>query len=81
MRALAAAIQAAGSLDKTAIRDSLRKVELKDSLMPGQVLKFGPNGQAGYPFLIVQNKPDGKGDIVYPKDAATGKSIAPIPGR
>jgi branched-chain amino acid transport system substrate-binding protein len=81
MRALAAAIQAAGSLDKTAIRDSLRKVELKDSLVPGQVLKFGPNGQAGYPFLIVQNKPDGKGDIVYPKDAATGKSIAPIPGR
>lgn len=81
MRALAAAIQAAGSLDKTAIRDSLRKVVLKDSLMPGQVLSFGPNGQVGYPFLIVQNKPDGKVDIVYPKDATTGDPIAPIPAR
>jgi len=79
MRALAAAIQAAGSLDKTAIRDQLRRLEMKDSLVPGQVLRFGPNGQVGYPFVIVQNKPEGKVDIVYPKDAATGEVIAPIP--
>ena len=79
VRALAAAIQAAGSLDRTAIRDQLHKLEMKDSLVPGQVLKFGPNGQAVYPFLILQNKPWGKVDIVYPKDAATGEAIAPIP--
>jgi branched-chain amino acid transport system substrate-binding protein len=79
MRALAAAIQAAGSLDKTAIRDQLRKLEMKGSLVPGQVLKFGPNGQVGYAFVIVQNKPEAKVDIVYPKDAATGDVIAPIP--
>ncbi len=79
VRALAAAIQAAGSLDKTAIRDQLRKLEMKDSLVPGQVLKFGANGLVGYPFLIVQNRPGGKVDIVYPKDAATGEAIAPIP--
>lgn len=79
VRALAAAIQAAGSLDKTAIRDQLRKLDMKDSLVPGQVLKFGPNGQVGYPFVIVQNKPEGKVDIVYPKDAATGEVIAPTP--
>ena len=78
-RALATAIQAAGSLDKTAIRDQLRKLEMKNSLVPGQVLKFGPNGQVGYPFVIVQNKPEGKVDIVYPKDAATGEVIAPTP--
>jgi len=79
VRALAAAIQAAGSLDKTAIRDNLRKLEMKDSLVPGQVLKFGTNGQVGYAFVIVQNKPEAKVDIVYPKDAATGETIAPTP--
>lgn len=79
VRALVAAIEAAGKLDKTAIRDNLRKLEMKNSLLPGQVLKFGPNGQVGYPFVIVQNKPGGKVDIVYPKDAATGEPIAPTP--
>jgi branched-chain amino acid transport system substrate-binding protein len=80
MRALAAAISAAGKLDKKAIRDQVAKLELKESLVPGQVLKFGANGQAGYPFIIVQNKPGGATDIVYPKDAATGQPIVPTPG-
>jgi branched-chain amino acid transport system substrate-binding protein len=80
MRALAVAIESAGTLNKTAIRDALRKVQLNDSLLPGQVLKFGSNGQINTPFVIVQNKPDAKVDIVYPKDAATGESVAPIPG-
>jgi len=79
MRALATAIEQAGSLDKTAIRDQLRKVELKDSLLPGQVLHFGKNGQIQGSFVIVQNKPDDKVDIVFPLDAATGESIAPKP--
>jgi branched-chain amino acid transport system substrate-binding protein len=79
MRALGTAIEQAGSLDKTAIRDQLRKVELKDSLLPGQVLHFGKNGQIQGSFVIVQNKPDDKVDIVFPLDAATGESIAPKP--
>jgi branched-chain amino acid transport system substrate-binding protein len=79
VRALATAIESAGSLNRTKIRDSLRAVELKDSLLPGQVLKFGPNGQINTLFVVVQNKPGGKIDIVYPKDAASGESIAPIP--
>jgi branched-chain amino acid transport system substrate-binding protein len=79
MRILAQAITAAGTTNKTKIRDALAKAELKDSLVPGTVLKFGPNGQAGYPFVIVQNKPGGKVDIVYPKNAATGSAIAPNP--
>src|SRR6266705_4432565 len=41
MRVLAAAIEQAGSLNKNAIRDQLRNVGLKDSLLPGQVLRFG----------------------------------------
>lgn len=79
MRALAMAIEQAGSLDKNAIRDALRNVELKDSLLPGQTLHFGKNGQVSYPFVIVQNKPDNKTDIVYPKDASTGEAVAPRP--
>jgi branched-chain amino acid transport system substrate-binding protein len=79
MRALAAAIERAGSLNKTAIRDQLRTVELNDSLLPGQVLRFGKNGQINTPFVIVQNKPGDKVDIVYPPDAATGEAIAPKP--
>ncbi len=81
MRMFAAAVEKAGSLNKDAIRNQLRTVQLNDSILPGQKLKFGPNGQANLPFVIVQNKPGGKVDIVYPKDAATGESIAPAPRR
>jgi hypothetical protein len=76
---LAQSIEKAGSLNKTAIRDQLRSGELKGSLLPGQTLKFGKNGQCGYPFVVVQNKPDGKIDIVFPSDAATGQAVAPKP--
>jgi branched-chain amino acid transport system substrate-binding protein len=79
MRALAAAIELAGTTNRTAVRDGLRKVELKDSLLPGGVLKFGANGQVSTPFLVVQNKPGDKVEIVYPKDAATGQAMAPAP--
>jgi branched-chain amino acid transport system substrate-binding protein len=79
MRALAAAIEKAGSLNKNAIRDQLRTVELKDSLLPGQVLHFGSNGQIHTAFVIVQNQPGEKVEIVYPPDAATGEALAPQP--
>jgi len=78
-RALAVAIENAGSLDKTAIRDALRIVTLKDSLLPGQVFHFGPTGQVLTPFVIVQNQPFGEADIVFPPDAANGKATAPKP--
>lgn len=81
MRIVAKAIEAAGSLDKDKIRDALKKVELTESVLPGQKLKFAANGQAEYPFVITQNKPDNKVDIVYPKDAATGDAVAPIPNK
>ena len=79
VRILALAIEKAGSTDKAAIRDALSKMVLKDSLLPGGVLKFAPNGQADYPFVIVQNKPGDKVDIVFPKNAATGEAVAPAP--
>jgi branched-chain amino acid transport system substrate-binding protein len=79
MRVLAAAIEQAGTLNKTAIRDALRTVQLKDSLLPGQTLHFGANGQVNNPFVIIQNKPGDATDIVFPTDAATGEVVAPKP--
>src|SRR5438270_8742606 len=81
MRILAKAIEAAGSLEKTAIRDALKKAELTDSVLPGQKVKFAANGQAEYPFGTTQNQPANKVDIVYPKDAATGDAVATIPNK
>lgn len=77
VRVLAASIEKAGTLNKTAIRDQLRVAVLRDSLLPGQVLKFGKNGQISTPFVIVQNKPGGKVDLVYPKDGANGEAVVP----
>ena len=79
MRILAQAIETAGSTDGTKVRDALAKAELKNALVPTGVLKFGANGQTGFPFVVTQNKPGDKVDIVYPKDAATGPAVAPIP--
>jgi branched-chain amino acid transport system substrate-binding protein len=79
LRVLATAIETAGSLDRTAIRDALRKVRLTDSLLPGQVLEFQKNGQVMAPFVIIQNKPENKVDFVYPEDTKTGEFVAKIP--
>ncbi len=78
-RALFAAIRNAGSLDKGAIRNALAKVDLKDSILPGGELKFSPTGEAVLPFVVTQNKPGGKLDLVWPKAAKTGDPVAPIP--
>lgn len=79
VKVLLLAIQKAGSTDPEAIRDALAKTELTNSLVPGGVLRFTETGQADYPFIVTQNKPEGKLDIVWPKDAKTGDSVAPIP--
>jgi branched-chain amino acid transport system substrate-binding protein len=79
VRALLAAIQKAGSLKPEAIRDALAALELKDSILPGGVLKYSKTGQAILPFVVTQNKPGGKVDLVWPKAAKTGDPVAPVP--
>ena len=79
VRALAAAIQKGGSLAPDAIRGGLATVELKDSILPGGVLKFSASGQAILPFVVTQNKPGDKVDIVWPTASKTGEAVAPIP--
>lgn len=79
VRAVAAAIHKAGSLQPEAIRNALATLELKDSILPGGVLRFSKTGEATLPFVVTQNKPNGKLDIVWPKSAKTGDPVAPIP--
>jgi branched-chain amino acid transport system substrate-binding protein len=79
VRALANAIQKAGSTKPDAIRAALASVDLKDSILPGGELKFSPSGQAILPFVVTQNKPGDKVDIVWPAASKTGDPVAPIP--
>jgi branched-chain amino acid transport system substrate-binding protein len=79
VRALLAAIQKAGSLEPGAIRDALASITLADSILPGGVLKFSKTGQAILPFVVTQNKPGNRVDLVWPKSARTGDPVAPIP--
>ena len=79
VRALALAIHNAGSLKPEAIRAALAAVELKRSLLAPGTLKFSATGQAILPFVVTQNKPGDKVDLVWPKPDRTGDPIAPIP--
>jgi branched-chain amino acid transport system substrate-binding protein len=79
VRALTSAIRKAGSLKPDAIRAALASIDLKDSILPGGELKFTSTGQAVLPFVVTQNKPGDKVDLVWPKEAKTGDPVAPMP--
>jgi branched-chain amino acid transport system substrate-binding protein len=79
VRVLLTAIRNAGSLKPEAIRNALAKVDLKDSILPGGELKFTSTGQAVLPFVVTQNKPGDKVDIVWPRESKTGEPVAPVP--
>ena len=76
-----AAIEAAGSLERDAIRQALASLELTGSLLPGERIDFpaATHFQIDNPCLLVQNKPGGEIEIIYPPDAATGEAVVPRP--
>lgn len=76
--ALVTAVENAGTLDHGAVCDALRNLKLTKSIIPGQVLTFTKTGQTNAPYVIVQNKPNNKVDIVYPEDAKTGEACVPM---
>jgi branched-chain amino acid transport system substrate-binding protein len=80
-RTLMAAVEAAGSVERDAIREALASLELRNRLIPGERVYFPVENryQIDNPCLIVQNKPGGRVDIIYPPDAATGEAIVPRP--
>jgi len=79
VRVLVTALRKASSLKPEAIRSALAAVDLKDSILPGAEVKFSSSGQAIQPFVVTQNKPNDKVDIVWPASSKTGEAVAPIP--
>jgi branched-chain amino acid transport system substrate-binding protein len=79
-RALFAAIQQAGKVDREAVREKLAAMNL-DSILAGGKLSFPADKgqQAHYPFVVQQNLADGTSPIVYPTELATGQGVAPNP--
>lgn len=79
VRVMGQAIQDAGSLDKSKIRDALAKIDIKESLVVGGRVWFKPNGQIDNDYVMMQNLPGGKVSLIYPKEVATDKPIVPVP--
>jgi branched-chain amino acid transport system substrate-binding protein len=79
-RALFAAIQQAGKIDREAVREKLATLQM-DSILAGGRLSFPADQgqQAHYPFVVQQNLPDGSAPIVFPKDVASAEGVAPNP--
>jgi branched-chain amino acid transport system substrate-binding protein len=79
-RAVFAAIEQAGTLDREAVRAKLASLKM-DSLLPSGTLDFPAafGQQTQNPFVIQQNLPDRSSPIIYPPDAATGTGVAPNP--
>jgi branched-chain amino acid transport system substrate-binding protein len=79
-RALFAAIEKAGSLDRERVRDSLASLKM-ESIVPGGYLTFPEEHgyQAQYLFVVQQNMPDGSSPIIYPKIAQVHEGIPSNP--
>ncbi len=79
-RALFAAIQQAGAVDREAVRGKLAALEM-ESIVAGGKLSFPADKgqQSHYPFVVQQNLSDGTSPIIYPKEQATGEGVAPNP--
>lgn len=73
------ALERAGTLDKTKVRDALAATNLSPSLVVGGKAYFKENGQIDNPYVMTQNMPDGKVVLIYPKELATGEAVVPIP--
>jgi branched-chain amino acid transport system substrate-binding protein len=69
------AIEAAGSLDRDKIRDALQNIVVEDVMFPGQKISFDEFGMVHYPYLIVQNVPEGQTRIIYPPELAEATFI------
>jgi branched-chain amino acid transport system substrate-binding protein len=71
-----AAIGKANAAETTAIRDSLRTIDLPDT--PFGPIKFDEQGQNNHAVLITQVL-DGQYRVVYPRDVAETSPVVPTP--
>jgi len=79
-RILFAAIQAAGKVDREAVREKLATTRFP-SLLPGGTAEFKAEfgQQVQNPFVVQQNMPDGTSPIIFPRDVATGTGVGANP--
>ena len=56
-------------------------IDILDAARTAGIMRAPINktGEATLPFVVTQNKPEGKLDLVWPKSAKTGDPVAPIP--
>ncbi|TMJ16443.1 MAG: hypothetical protein E6H02_00740 [Bacillati bacterium ANGP1] len=66
-RVLLQAIREAKGLDGPAVRDVLAKLVMRNSLLPGGIIRFAPDGQIIAPYVMVQNTPSNTVRIVWPQ--------------
>jgi branched-chain amino acid transport system substrate-binding protein len=79
-RTLYIALTESGSVDKAKLVETLRHIDIRDTILPGGHIKFPANGQINAPFVVTENLPDNKMVIVYPADEKTGDAVLPVPG-
>lgn len=78
-RVLYIAMTEAGTNDKTKVVETLRHIDIKDTILPGGTIKFPKDGQVDNPFVVTQNLPGGRVEIVFPKSEASGVAMLPVP--
>ncbi|HEY4439159.1 MAG TPA: amino acid ABC transporter substrate-binding protein [Candidatus Elarobacter sp.] len=78
-RTLYTALTQSGSVDKPKLVETLRRIDLADSILPGGHIKFQPDGQIDAPFVVTENLPDNKTVIVWPRGEKTGDPVLPVP--
>ena len=79
-RVLLRGIQDARSLDGPTVRDALSKLVMRNSLLPGGVIRFGPNGQIPGSYLMVQNTPGNTVRIIWPQKLPEARDgVLPMP--
>jgi branched-chain amino acid transport system substrate-binding protein len=79
-RTLYIALTETGSVDKAKLVETLRHIDIRDTVLPGGHIKFPADGQIEAPFVVTENLPDGKTVIVYPHAEKTGEAVLPVPG-
>jgi branched-chain amino acid transport system substrate-binding protein len=79
-RVLLQAIRDAKSLQGPVVRDVLAHIVFRNSLLPGGVIHFGPNGQIQAPYVMVQTMPGNTVRIIWPrKMPETRDVVLPMP--
>src|SRR5437588_426663 len=79
-RVLLLAIREANSLKGPVVRDRLSKLVMRNSLLPGGVIRFAPDGQIVAPDVMVQNTPGNTVRIIWPQKLPESRDpILPLP--